>query len=164
MFDCPNISLTPSIIVPKLIGMYNIKEYFNAGLLFISLNNAAINVLPLLLIPGTNAITWINPINNASFVVKSASFFLPLMSLTKNKKTAVIINEIPISKVEVPKTSSIKSLRINPTIPTGIQPRTIQTVNNDVENIHKTTEKITKRFDSINNVKIETDNIKSIED
>ena len=33
--------------------------------------------------------------------------------------------------------------------------RTIQTVNNDVENIHKTTEKITKRFDSINNVKIE---------
>ena len=33
--------------------------------------------------------------------------------------------------------------------------RSIQTVNNDVENIHKTTEKITKRFDSINNVKIE---------
>ena len=33
--------------------------------------------------------------------------------------------------------------------------RTIQTVNNDVENIHKTTEKITKRFDSINNEKIE---------
>ena len=33
--------------------------------------------------------------------------------------------------------------------------RSIQTVNTDVENIHKTTEKITKRFDSINNVKIE---------
>lgn len=33
--------------------------------------------------------------------------------------------------------------------------RTIQTVNNDVENIHKTTEKITRRFDSINNVKLE---------
>ena len=33
--------------------------------------------------------------------------------------------------------------------------RSIQTVSNDVENIHKTTEKITKRFDSINNVKIE---------
>lgn len=33
--------------------------------------------------------------------------------------------------------------------------RTIQTVNNDVENIHKTTEKITKRFDSINNVKLD---------
>ena len=33
--------------------------------------------------------------------------------------------------------------------------RTIQTVNNDVENIHKTTEKITKRFNSINNVKLE---------
>ncbi len=33
--------------------------------------------------------------------------------------------------------------------------RSIQTVNSDVENIHKTTEKITKRFDSINNVKIE---------
>jgi DNA recombination protein RmuC len=32
--------------------------------------------------------------------------------------------------------------------------RSIQTVNNDVENIHKTTEKITKRFDSISNVKI----------
>ena len=34
--------------------------------------------------------------------------------------------------------------------------RSIQTVSNDVENIHRTTEKITKRFDSINNVKIET--------
>ena len=33
--------------------------------------------------------------------------------------------------------------------------RSIQTVNNDVENIHKTTEKITKRFDSINHVKID---------
>ena len=33
--------------------------------------------------------------------------------------------------------------------------RSIQTVSNDVENIHKTTEKITKRFDSISNVKIE---------
>ena len=41
--------------------------------------------------------------------------------------------------------------------------RTIQTVNNDVENIHKTTEKITKRFDSINNVKIENNDINSIE-
>lgn len=42
--------------------------------------------------------------------------------------------------------------------------RTIQTVNNDVENIHKTTEKITKRFDSINNVKIEDNNIKMIDE
>ena len=33
--------------------------------------------------------------------------------------------------------------------------RSIQTVSSDVENIHKTTEKITKRFDSINNVKID---------
>lgn len=33
--------------------------------------------------------------------------------------------------------------------------RSIQTVNSDVENIHKTTEKITKRFDSISNVKID---------
>lgn len=33
--------------------------------------------------------------------------------------------------------------------------RSIQTVNNDVENIHKTTEKITKRFDSISNVQID---------
>ncbi|MGM9877191.1 MAG: DNA recombination protein RmuC [Bacilli bacterium] len=41
--------------------------------------------------------------------------------------------------------------------------RTIQTVNNDVENIHKTTEKITKRFDSINNVKIENDDIQLVE-
>ena len=32
--------------------------------------------------------------------------------------------------------------------------RTIQTVNNDVENIHKTTEKITKRFETINSVDI----------
>ena len=42
--------------------------------------------------------------------------------------------------------------------------RTIQTVNNDVENIHKTTEKITKRFDSINNVKIEDKEVVLIED
>ena len=35
--------------------------------------------------------------------------------------------------------------------------RSIQTVSNDVENIHKTTEKITKRFDSISNVKIENE-------
>ncbi|MDD6273038.1 MAG: DNA recombination protein RmuC [bacterium] len=41
--------------------------------------------------------------------------------------------------------------------------RSIQTVNNDIENIHKTTEKITKRFDSINNVKIENDDIQLIE-
>ena len=33
--------------------------------------------------------------------------------------------------------------------------RSIQTVNNDVENIHKTTEKITKRFDIISGVDIE---------
>ena len=33
--------------------------------------------------------------------------------------------------------------------------RSIQTVNNDVENIHKTTEKITKRFNSINQVDVE---------
>lgn len=38
--------------------------------------------------------------------------------------------------------------------------RSIQTVNNDVENIHKTTEKITKRFDSINQVEIENINNK----
>lgn len=42
--------------------------------------------------------------------------------------------------------------------------RSIQTVNNDVENIHKTTEKITKRFDSINNVKIEDNDIKEVEE
>ena len=42
--------------------------------------------------------------------------------------------------------------------------RTIQTVNNDIENIHITTEKITKRFDSINNVKIEQNEIKMIEE
>ena len=42
--------------------------------------------------------------------------------------------------------------------------RSIQTVSNDVENIHKTTEKITKRFDSINNVKMEDDNINLIEE
>lgn len=33
--------------------------------------------------------------------------------------------------------------------------RSIQTVNNDIENIHKTTEKITKRFDAINGVDVE---------
>lgn len=33
--------------------------------------------------------------------------------------------------------------------------RSIQSVSNDVENIHKTTEKITRRFDSISNVKID---------
>ena len=42
--------------------------------------------------------------------------------------------------------------------------RSIQTVNNDVENIHKTTEKITKRFDSISSVKIEKgSNVERIE-
>lgn len=41
--------------------------------------------------------------------------------------------------------------------------RSIQTVSNDVENIHKTTEKITKRFDSISNVKIEDENTTLIE-
>ncbi len=42
--------------------------------------------------------------------------------------------------------------------------RSIQTVSNDVENIHKTTEKITKRFDSINNVKIEEETTLQIEE
>ena len=42
--------------------------------------------------------------------------------------------------------------------------RSIQTVSNDVENIHKTTEKITKRFDSINNVKIEDNQVEMIEE
>ncbi len=42
--------------------------------------------------------------------------------------------------------------------------RSIQTVSNDVENIHKTTEKITKRFDSISNVKIEEEEVLKIED
>ena len=42
--------------------------------------------------------------------------------------------------------------------------RSIQTVSNDVENIHKTTEKITKRFDSINNVKIEDNDTELIEE
>ena len=42
--------------------------------------------------------------------------------------------------------------------------RSIQTVSNDVENIHKTTEKITKRFDSISNVKIENEDTLLIED
>ena len=41
--------------------------------------------------------------------------------------------------------------------------RSIQTVSNDVENIHKTTEKITKRFDSISNVKIEDDETNLLE-
>ena len=41
--------------------------------------------------------------------------------------------------------------------------RSIQTVSNDVENIHKTTEKITKRFDSISNVKIEEDETNLLE-
>jgi len=36
--------------------------------------------------------------------------------------------------------------------------RSIQSVSNDVENIHITTDKITKRFESINNVNIELDN------
>ncbi len=42
--------------------------------------------------------------------------------------------------------------------------RSIQTVSTDVENIHKTTEKITKRFDSISNVKIEDNNTIEIEE
>ena len=42
--------------------------------------------------------------------------------------------------------------------------KSIQTVSNDVENIHITTEKITKRFDSINNVKIENDEVIMIDE
>ena len=34
--------------------------------------------------------------------------------------------------------------------------RSIQTVNSDIENIHITTEKITKRFDAINSVDVDT--------
>jgi DNA recombination protein RmuC len=41
--------------------------------------------------------------------------------------------------------------------------RSIQSVSNDVENIHITTEKITKRFDSISNVKIENNESLKIE-
>ena len=41
--------------------------------------------------------------------------------------------------------------------------RSIQTVSSDVENIHITTDKITKRFESINNVNIEHDNVDLIE-
>ena len=37
--------------------------------------------------------------------------------------------------------------------------RSIKTVSDDVENIHITTDKITKRFESINNVNIETDKL-----
>ena len=37
--------------------------------------------------------------------------------------------------------------------------RSIETVNKDVKDIHNTTEKITKRFNSINEVKLETDDI-----
>ena len=39
----------------------------------------------------------------------------------------------------------------------------IKTVSDDVENIHITTDKITKRFESINNVNIEEDNKKLID-
>ncbi len=42
--------------------------------------------------------------------------------------------------------------------------RSIQTVSSDVENIHITTDKITKRFESINSVNIEHDNINLIEE
>ena len=42
--------------------------------------------------------------------------------------------------------------------------RSIKTVNNDIEDIHKTTEKITKRFDSINNVKMEDTEEKLLEE
>ncbi len=41
--------------------------------------------------------------------------------------------------------------------------RSIKTVSDDVENIHITTDKITKRFESINNVNIEEDNKKLID-
>ena len=41
--------------------------------------------------------------------------------------------------------------------------RTLQTVNNDVENLHITTEKITKRFDSISNVNIDSEDKKLLD-
>ena len=40
--------------------------------------------------------------------------------------------------------------------------RSIESVNKDIENIHVTTDKITKRFDSIS--KVEIDNIEKLED
>ena len=42
--------------------------------------------------------------------------------------------------------------------------RTLQTVNNDVENLHITTEKITKRFDSISNVNIDSEDKKLLDE
>lgn len=42
--------------------------------------------------------------------------------------------------------------------------RTLQTVNNDVENLHITTEKITKRFDSISNVNIDNEDKKLLDE
>ena len=42
--------------------------------------------------------------------------------------------------------------------------RTLQTVNNDVENLHITTEKITKRFDSISNVNIDSEDRKLLDE
>ena len=88
-------------------------------------NNAAINVEPLLLIPGITAIIWTNPIIKASFQVKSLSFFFPFIFLTKYKNKAVIRKDIPIIFVLFKK-FSIWSLNKKPTIPIGITPKIIR--------------------------------------
>ena len=50
-------SLTPKIIVAKLIGIYNINENLNAVSLFKPENIPPTNVAPLRLIPGNKATT-----------------------------------------------------------------------------------------------------------
>ena len=92
-------SFTPNIIVPKLIGIYNINEYLRAALLLISLNKAAIKVEPLLEIPGITDIICTSPINIESFQVKSLSSLDPLMFFTKNKNNAVSKKEKPTNLI-----------------------------------------------------------------
>ncbi len=96
MLFISNKSLKPNSVVPRLTGIYNINEYFNAVLLSKSLNNPPISVEPLLLIPGITAITCVIPMKILSRIVKSLSLFFPFMFLTKNKNSDVSRKAIPM--------------------------------------------------------------------
>ena len=65
----------------KLIGIYNINEYFNAVLLSSPLNKPPIKVDPLLLIPGTTATTWVSPITIESVIDNIDT----MLEISKNK-------------------------------------------------------------------------------
>ena len=56
---------------PKIVGMPNIKENFDASLRFIPINRAAVIAVPERDAPGIRAKHWKNPINKAPYKVNS---------------------------------------------------------------------------------------------